>query len=102
MTIYQTTIISSHNFSDDTILTDIIDIHDEIVISNDECAATKILNGLVKKYSDEDIYYVKSINNKFTRDLSTNNIKISTEIKWETEFGETLIMIDTIAKEVIY
>ena len=102
MTIYQTTIISSHNLGDDVILNDIIDIHDEIVISNNECTATKIHNELVEKYSDEDIYYVKSVNNKFTRNLNTDNIKISTEIKWETEFGETVIMIDTIAKEVIY
>ena len=103
MKVYQTTVTTIHEMKNKSYqyLPEVIDTVDEIILSSTEYKAVSIHNDLTKKYSDEEVYYVESVDSKFTRKFTTNDIKIESIIKWDLTDKVTTIIIETITKEVL-
>lgn len=100
MRIYQTTVTTTHYCNNGQIINEIIDNLDEITLSQSAETAIFVHSSIAMRLANDDIYNVTEVNNSVKRNL-LDEIKITTIIRWATDDGETVNVVETIAKTVL-
>lgn len=95
--IYQTTVTAIHEDLFGDAHTDVMDIKDEIILSENEGTAAFVHEALRKKYSDKNVYNVINTNHSLSF-CSDDSMKIVSIIDVDAETFKTQYIIETIEK----
>lgn len=100
MRIYQTTVTTTHYCNNGEIINEIIDNLDEITLSQNAETALFVHSSIATRLANDEIYNVTEVSNSIKKNL-LDEIKITTIIRWATDDGETVNVVETITKPVL-